>query len=69
MEAFLIQILPLTLIQLIFAAVFFNLAKRLGSDPWLWALLCAIPVVGAFMIGFLQLRALFILARRLPPPT
>jgi len=64
MSDMIMQMLPLMVLQAVFAVMMFNLAKRLGARAWAWATVCLIPVFGSFAIMFLPVRALFILADR-----
>ena len=40
------QLLPLLFWGLIWGVVIFFIAKKRRDNPWLWAVLCAIPVAG-----------------------
>ncbi len=53
-----IQLAPMILLQLIFAAAAWWIAPKMGKNRWLLAALCAIPLLGMFVGMLLPLIAL-----------
>lgn len=65
MQELLLQFVPSVLLQLVLAAVFFILWRKLGRNPWPVTILTLIPLVGLVVSGVVWIRALFIIADRL----
>jgi hypothetical protein len=43
------QLLPLLIIQTLYAVVTFLMAGKQGKNPWVWSILTIVPVLGMFV--------------------
>lgn len=51
MNEAIIQLAPVTLLGLIYAAIVYNIAKKRGVNPWPWVIGSIIPGFGVIVSG------------------
>lgn len=64
-EAMLLQLLPLTILSLIYAAVVYVIARKRRINPWGWTIGTLVPLFGPLLVGpiFMLLSFLSVLDR------
>lgn len=50
-EAMIIQMVPITILSIIYAVVIFVIARKRGVNPWPWTIGTLVPFVGAIIVG------------------
>jgi hypothetical protein len=43
------MLLPWMILQVIYAAIVFQLSKKQNWNPWLWTIVTLVPILGAFV--------------------
>ena len=43
------SLLPLLFVGVLWGAVIFFIARKRGDNPWLWAVVCGLPLIGGVM--------------------
>jgi hypothetical protein len=56
MAEFLVQLIPIFLIQLVSAVVCYKFAPRLGANKYLWTAVTIIPIFGLFFMYYVGYR-------------